>query len=160
MTKPKRRTLRNVLILLVLAFVGIQFKTIDRTNPAVIETFKGSPELMAVLKRACWDCHSNETRWPWYTWVAPISWFVADDVVEGREKLNFSEWNRPQESAGESAEAVSEGEMPMYAYTVMHGHARLSPQQRDLLVAGLTRTFGAERGGESGDVGEGDERGH
>ncbi|MFO1050968.1 MAG: heme-binding domain-containing protein [Planctomycetota bacterium] len=135
MTKPKRRTLRTVLILLFLAFVGIQFKTIDRTNPAVIETFKGSPELMAVLKRACWDCHSNETRWPWYTWVAPISWFVADHVVEGREKLNFSDWDdsEAEDLKRDIWKSVRKGEMPLPSYLWIHRDGVLSDADKKLI---------------------------
>ena len=135
-----------VLVLILLAIQLVPYGRSHRNPPVVLEPPWDSPATRTLAERACFDCHSNLTRWPWYSHVAPVSWLIERDVVEGREKLNFSEWNRPQESAHESAEAVNEGEMPMYAYTVMHGHARLSPQQRDRLVAGLTQTFGSDRG--------------
>ncbi len=144
-----RRYVKRGILALVALLLVIQLVPYGRSHPnppITAEPAWDSAETRDLAQRACFDCHSNQTDWPWYSHVAPVSWLIERDVVEGREKLNFSEWNRPQESAHESAEAVNEGEMPMYAYTVMHGHARLSPQQRDRLVAGLTQTFGSDRG--------------
>jgi hypothetical protein len=115
----------------------------DHRNPAAsAEPAWDSPRTRELAERACFACHSNETKWPWYSNVAPISWYVRHDVEEGRLKLNFSEWDRPQEEADEAAEAVMEGEMPPDSYTWLHGDARLSAEERDALIRGLIATFG------------------
>ena len=113
------------------------------TNPAVVaEPQWDSPITRDLARRACFDCHSNETEWPVYSRIAPVSWLVARDVQEGRAVLNFSEWQRPQEEAGEAAETVTEGEMPLRLYTLMHAHARLSDVERAALARGLAATLG------------------
>ena len=133
MKRPK--TLIVILILAVIA--AIQFWPVERTNPPVTSDVEAPPETRAVLRTACYDCHSNETRWPWYSRVAPVSWLVAGDVAEGREHLNLSEW---PPDAGERAEAarrmwknVERGEMPIFIYRMMHGEARLSENQKELI---------------------------
>jgi len=117
------------------AFVAIQFVPVDRSNPPVTEDIPTSAEIKTVLRRACYDCHSNETVWPWYTYVAPASWLAAKDVHEGREHLNFSVWNsydtkEQVELMHESWEEIEEGEMPLWFYTPMHRDARLSQDDR------------------------------
>jgi hypothetical protein len=87
--------------------------------------------------RACFDCHSNETQWPWYSNVAPVSWFVQRHVEEGRKVLNFSEWNRVYEEAEEASEAVLEGEMPLTSYLLAHPSARLTREETKILARGL-----------------------
>jgi hypothetical protein len=132
-------------LVLALAFVAIQFVPYGRNhvNPPVgAEPVWDSPETRILAKRACFDCHSNETEWPAYSRVAPVSWLTQHDVVEGRGVLNFSEWQRPQEEATKAAEEVLEREMPLWIYQVMHGHARLSDADRDRLAHGLTMTLG------------------
>jgi len=94
----------------------------------------------AVLRRSCYDCHSNETSWPWYSRVAPVSWLVASDVHEGREKLNFSAWSRLRPDKRERVieevwEEVREGEMPLPVYLLAHRGARLSAENRDVIRA-------------------------
>ncbi len=101
------------------------------------------PATRALAKRACFDCHSNETEWPAYASIAPVSWLVQHDVDAGRAVLNFSEWTRPQKEAKEAAAEVREGEMPPTAYTLIHAHARLSAADLDRLAQGLTQTLGA-----------------
>lgn len=114
----------------------------DHANPAKrVEPAWDSPETRALAKRACFDCHSNETTWPWYSHVAPVSWMVQHHVDEGREVMNFSEWDRAYHEADEAAEAVTEGEMPPGSYLVMHPEARLSAAERDALARGLTATL-------------------
>ncbi len=130
---------------LLAVLVGIQFIPYghDRTNPPVIvEPQWDSPITRELARRACFDCHSNETVWPAYARVAPASWLARHDVTEGREFLNFSEWNRPYEEAGEAPEEIREGEMPPLPYLLMHGSARLSDAEQDALVAGLEKTLG------------------
>jgi hypothetical protein len=95
-----------------------------------------------LTRRACFDCHSNETRWPWYTNVAPVSWLTQYDVVEGRRAVNYSEWDRRQKEARESAKTVRKGEMPPWLYLIPRPHARLSVAERSDLIRGLEATFG------------------
>ena len=93
--------------------------------------------------RACFDCHSNETVWPWYSNIAPISWLVYRDVLEGREQLNYSEWGSQRgEGAepGEAAEKISSGEMPPFYYLLTHPGTRLSDAEKQELVQGLQNT--------------------
>ena len=118
--------------------IVIQFSPVDTSNPPVTADIPSSPEGKAVLRRACYDCHSNETRWPWYSRVAPASWLTARDVREGRAELNFSTWNEYStqqrvKKIKESWEKVAEGEMPPWFYLPAHRDARLSAEDRVLL---------------------------
>lgn len=116
----------------------------DHTNPRVVlEPTWDRPSTRALAVRACFACHSNETTWPWYSHVAPTSWLVQRHVDEGRQVLNFSDWTRTYEEAGDAAEAVLEGEMPPASYTLLHPEARLSAEERRLLADGLLATMGA-----------------
>jgi mono/diheme cytochrome c family protein len=144
-----RRVVRLSLLSIVGLLVLIQLVPYgrDHTNPpASAEPAWDSARTRALADAACFDCHSNETRWPWYTNVAPFSWLTQNDVDNGREALNFSEWDRPQEEAGEAAEAVMEGEMPPRAYTWLHPDAKLSAEERDALIRGLIGTLGTGKG--------------
>lgn len=133
--------------LLLVGFIAIQLIPVDRTNPPVVaEPAWDSPTTRAYAERACFDCHSNETKWPWYAYVAPISWQVADHVHEGREKFNISEW--PSGEGDEAAEEVQEGAMPMGQYLFMHPEASLTEAEKQEFIAGLQATFGGEGGGE------------
>ncbi len=124
---------------LVAAVVVMQFLQPERNNPPVdpAATYEAvarpGPELAAVLRRACYDCHSNETRWPWYSRFAPVSWLIASDVRQGRAHLNFSEWGRYSAQAAsrrmeEACEEVRAGKMPLRNYRVLHPEARLSSE--------------------------------
>jgi hypothetical protein len=118
----------------------------DHTNPPAIgEPTWDAPETRALAKRACFDCHSNETEWPVYSSIAPVSWLVQHDVSEGRAVLNFSEWPRPQKEAKKASEEVVEGDMPPVSYTWLHAQACLNAPDRDRLAQGLARTLGAQR---------------
>ncbi len=117
-----------------------------RSNPPVVaEPQWDSPRTRELFFRACADCHSNQSRWPWYSKVAPASWLVAHDVAEAREHLNVSEWHRPQRDADEAAEMVRKGEMPFWIYRPMHAEARLDDATKRELIAGLIATFGEEK---------------
>lgn len=121
----------------------------DHSNPLVrAEPTWDSTLTRDLAVRACFDCHSNETKWPWYSNIAPLSWKIKDHVDNGRNKLNFSEWDRPQEDASESAESVEKREMPTSDYTLLHPEARLSSSERAALICGLEATFGRESEGE------------
>jgi hypothetical protein len=112
----------------------------DHTNPKVVaEPPWDSPATRATAVIACFDCHSNETKWPWYSNIAPISWLIQRDVTEGREHLNFSEWAVGQEA--EAAEIVQAGEMPPFRYILAHPEARLSDADKAAFIQGLSATF-------------------
>jgi|SRR5687767_15440234 len=118
----------------------------DHRNPPVTQEPRWDrPETRALAMRACFDCHSNETVWPWYTYVAPVSWLTQYDVDEGRRTLNYSEWDRGQREAHESAKSVRTGEMPPWLYLLPRRHARLTASEQATLIAGLEATFGGER---------------
>jgi len=115
----------------------------DHSNPSVTaEPQWNAAETRALAQRACFDCHSNQTRWPWYSNVAPVSWLVQADVSEGRRVLNFSEWTRGYEEAQESGETVRSQEMPPRSYLLLHPEAKLSDAERQQLAAGLDATLG------------------
>ncbi len=118
----------------------------DHTNPPTGAALAwDSPKTKALARRACFDCHSNETRWPWYSSIAPLSWKIQGHVRGGRKKLNFSTFDasHPEiaEAAGESGESITRGTMPPQDYLMMHPEARLSADEKRALVAGLDATF-------------------
>jgi hypothetical protein len=114
----------------------------DHINPPLnAEPAWDNPRTQELTVRACFDCHSNETVWPWYSYIAPISWLIERDVKEGRRELNFSEWNKAQEEAGEAANTVRKGSMPPWYYP----WARLSSAERQDLIQGLERTLGSRQ---------------
>jgi hypothetical protein len=113
---------------------------VRRTNPPVTSTLDAPPAVEAVLRRACFDCHSNETRWPWYSHVAPVSWLVVDDVDHGRSHLNFSEWGALSATrrAGfreQMVDEVKHGAMPLPVYLWMHPDAKVTPNELEALAA-------------------------
>jgi len=116
----------------------------DRVNPAVVkEPVWDNPSTRALAKRACFDCHSNETAWPWYSRVAPVSWLVYNDVQEGRSRINFSDW---RDATGEQFKRViSGGDMPPAQYRLAHPEARLTPAEKEKLIEGLSLTTAASR---------------
>jgi mono/diheme cytochrome c family protein len=124
----------------ILVFALIQLVPFgrDHTNPPVVsEPQWSSPEARALVKQSCFDCHSNETVWPWYSNVAPASWLVQFDVNEGRRKFNFSDWNRNPGELDEMIEVIREGEMPPLKYTINHPEARLNAQKKQELIDAL-----------------------
>jgi mono/diheme cytochrome c family protein len=115
----------------------------DHANPSVVSKPNwDSQQTYALAKRACFDCHSNETIWPWYSNIAPASWLIYRDVVEGRNQLNFSDWQITRlEEPGEISSIIAEGEMPPLQYLLMHTSARLSSTEKDQLIEGLNSTI-------------------
>jgi hypothetical protein len=117
----------------------------DHSNPPVRrDAAWPSSEIRALAVLACYDCHSNETEWPWYSNVAPVSWLVQRDVDAGRSVLNFSETDREQDESDEAAETVREGEMPPRSYTLAHPSARLDGEENRALAAALDAMFGGD----------------
>ncbi|NLX10557.1 MAG: heme-binding domain-containing protein [Chloroflexi bacterium] len=140
--------------IVLVVFAAIQLIPARPGNPPVIrEPVWDSPETRARTVQACYDCHSNETQWPWYSRIAPVSWLLAYDVVEGREDLNFSEWDRhavsdidpdepfaPKTLVERIEDEIRSGRMPPDLYQLNHPAARLSDAEREALIAGLLRT--------------------
>lgn len=140
-----KKILRFAILAIVVLLVLIQLVPYGRahTNPPVVqEPAWDSPATRALAKRACFDCHSNETAWPWYTNVAPVSWMIQRHVDEGRQKLNFSDWGNSRErELDEIAEVILEGEMPLPNYLPMHPEARLTPAEKQALIDGLNASL-------------------
>lgn len=156
----KQSRLNRFLFALLGLIVAVQLVPYgrDHVNPASgKEPAWDSPETRALVERACFDCHSNQTRWPWYSNVAPASWLLQNHVEEGREHLNFTEWDKPQKHAHEAAHEVEEGEMPMWSYLLLHGEAELSETDKQALMRGLEATFGKQ--GDGTEHGAGHEHG-
>lgn len=127
-----KRFFRVTVIVLAAVFLAIQLVPVERTNPPVTSPLVAPEPVRSILARACNDCHSNETRWPWYAYVAPMSWLVTKDVVAGRKHLNLSEWggfsaDKRSSKADSMAEEVEKGEMPLSNYVLIHHDAKLSP---------------------------------
>ena len=142
--------LKKVLLGLVAALAVVQLVPYGRNHanpPVATEPTWDKPGTRALAKRACFDCHSNETTWPGYSNIAPVSWLVQHDVDEGREHLNFSDWARPQRHAKDMVEEVREGEMPPSIYLPLHPEAKLSDAEKQALMAGLAATFAANPAG-------------
>ena len=140
MDTSKKIVLGVVAILLVLQFFRIE-KTTVNPNPAndLLVMEQAPAEVTTILKQACYDCHSYESNYPWYTNIAPVSWWIAHHIDEGREHLNFSEWatysaKRKAHKMEELIEEVEEGEMPLDSYTWVHGEARLTIEQKEALM--------------------------
>ena len=128
----------KIVLGIVVVFGLIQLVQCERTNPPVTGEIDAPADVKAVLHRACYDCHSNLTTWPWYAHVAPISWLLHRDVVEGRRHLNFTEWDkvpadkRARRIAGVWRE-VKSGDMPLWFYLPMHPAAKLTEADKALL---------------------------
>jgi mono/diheme cytochrome c family protein len=117
----------------------------QRTNPPVVGEPKwDSPQTRALAKRACFDCHSNEITWPWYSRIAPVSWLLANDVLEGRAAFNFSDWHSGDMNSAVMAAQINNGKMPLPQYLWMHPPARFTDVEKKQLIAGLTATLAAE----------------
>ncbi len=133
-----RWSVHRVLSGAALVMIAIQFVPVPRSNPPVESEVPAPAPVRAILRRACYNCHSRETVWPWYSRVAPSSWMVAYDVWEGRSDLDFSAWNRirPDEQAKKIRniwKEVSEGDMPPWYYLPLHRQAHLSADDRATL---------------------------
>lgn len=127
-----------VLVVLVAVVIILQFIPAKRTNPPVAGEIAAPAEVRAVLKRACYDCHSNETVWPWYSQVAPVKFMIVEHVNDGRKHLNFSEWDsydarRKDHKLEEVWEEIEKGAMPLKNYIPLHKEAQLSDQDKALI---------------------------
>ena len=134
------KSLKIGLLTLAAVFVALQLYPVDHGNPSVTAALElPDGEVGVVLRAACLDCHSHETVWPWYSRVAPVSFFIAAHVEEGREHLNFSTWTAGDAEwvdhmLEEIEEVLEEGEMPLRSYALLHPEARLTEAERNLLA--------------------------
>lgn len=140
--------MKKTIIIIVVAIVLIQLIPVDRDNPTVkpADEIVVTGEVNDIIKQACYNCHSNQTSWPWYSYVAPVSWLITHDVHEGRGELNFSNWNlysekRQKRKMNEIADQVEEADMPLPIYTIMHREADLSENQRKILISWANSYF-------------------
>ena len=137
---PKKGIIRVAGISLLVIVLGIQFIRIDRTNPPTDDqltffaTLTPPEEVKQILRTSCFDCHSNDTKYPWYTNVAPLSWWIKGHINHAREEMNFSEWatyseRRKNHMLEEIVEKVNGGEMPLPSYLITHRESRLTETQ-------------------------------
>jgi hypothetical protein len=134
-------------VLIIIQFIPSDLPQTSSDNPGDI-TKSGlvSQDVARLLKTSCYNCHSNETKYPWYSYVAPVSWLVVRDVRVGRDELNFSQWQdydqrRMLRKLDDITSEVGEGRMPMGIYTIMHPSAKLDDAQRMLIVAWAEATM-------------------
>lgn len=138
-------SLKRIGIAFIVLFIVIQVFRINKTITPVNEqtdfmaVTQTNPEVATILKNACYDCHSNQPTYPWYTSVAPVSWWIKNHINEGSKHLNFSIWQtytvkRKDHKLEECIEMIEEGEMPMNSYTWMHPEAKLTDAQKQLLI--------------------------
>lgn len=138
-------TKKIILIVIGVLVAGLQFfrgtpPEVTMDNPDdLIANSQISSEVSTLLRSACYDCHSNETRYPWYSYITPVSWSIFDHISHGREEVNFSDWASLRKSKKvrilkDVVDEVGEGKMPLDSYTIMHSEAKLTKEQRDLLV--------------------------
>jgi len=140
---------RNLAIAIIALFALVQiisFPIISmagwQKNPdPIAEPAWDSPQTRALAVRACYDCHSDETTWPWYSQVAPVSWLVTRHVIEGRRKLNFSEWGVRGVEVNEVTRAIRSGKMPTGDFLLMHPDAKLTDAERQQLINGLSASL-------------------
>jgi hypothetical protein len=149
-----KKVLKWVFILLVLGIVVIQFFRPERVslNQMTADDLNNKMQVpgnvQGILKRSCYDCHSNQTYWPWYSNVAPVSWLVADDVNNGRKKMNFSEWGKLAQSKQEKrltdiCDEITQGDMPLPKYLIIHKDAVLSQADKDA-ICGWINSLGID----------------
>lgn len=143
----KMAQVKRIALALVALLIFAQFVQPKRTNPPVIPARSLAAhvpvpdQVQSVLNRACNDCHSNQTVWPWYSHIAPLSWFITDDVNGGRRHINFQDWDA-QENPKQASDhltsickEVRDGGMPLLQYRIIHRDSRLTPQDIDLLCS-------------------------
>lgn len=141
----KKLTKKNILLGVLILLGVIQLFRIDKTNkvsaPEIdfITMTHADAEISKILKTSCYDCHSNEVKYPWYTNIAPVSWWIKHHINEGSEHLNFSEWGnyasrKADHKLEECVEMIESGEMPMSSYTLLHNEAKLSKEQQARLI--------------------------
>ena len=160
-----KKMLKWGFVVLVVLFLGAQAFQPDRTNPPVDETqtiyasLHVPLEVRSILERSCNDCHSHQTIWPWYSYVAPTSWLTASDVQTGRRMLNLSTWGTYKKSRmlnklDQISDQLSDGKMPLRKYLLMHPNAKLSKAEVDLVTSWAEKERDRLMGADSTDAPE------
>jgi len=142
-----KKLLRRIALALLVLLLAAQLVPIERPNPPAKLEIPAPAEVGRVLERSCYDCHSNRTQWPWYSYVAPASWFVVRHVRDAREDLNLTEWPLMDIDGqlfflGEMRKQIAADKMPLYSYRLLHWGARLSNADRTLLLAWIDEEIG------------------
>jgi len=119
----------------------IPYGRIHNNPPVVAEPTWDSPTTRTLAQRACFDCHSNETTYPWYASIAPVSWLTQSDIDRGRNRLNFSNWTGNTRALRELSQVISRGSMPPFYYVWMHPTASLTAAEKQQLIDGLTASL-------------------
>jgi hypothetical protein len=149
------RTFRPLGLVAALLAAGCNLDNPEPTR----EIVWADAETEELARRACYDCHSNETHWPWYSYAPVVGSFVAKDVHRARCHMNFSHWDRPNEDAYDAPEKILEKEMPLASYRAAHKEARLTDEERQRLAEGFLRTFQSDPPVDGGDPCEDDDDG-
>lgn len=134
---------RIFVLIVVLLFLVIQFIPVKRDNPPVAADMSDNEPVKAIFQKSCYDCHSNVTNWPWYSYVAPVSWLVAFDVHKGREYINFSDWSnlKPKQINYYKENIwyeINNNKMPIKPYLIIHPDAKISETERELIKTWAT----------------------
>jgi hypothetical protein len=137
-SRKLRRVAKIVGLVLGVTFLALQAVPVDRSNPPVVADFDGPAEIKAIMVAKCYDCHSHETVWPWYAYVAPMSWSVSEHVMEGRQELNFSKWGEysadtQEEKIGEIYDEILDEYMPLPSYLLLHPETKVTAEEFDLI---------------------------
>ena len=129
------RTRTKLLYIILFVIVMVNFIPVDRNNPPIKNDIQTPANVKAILKKACYDCHSNETVWPLYSYIAPASWLVSGDVANGRKHLNFSEWDnaKADKVLEEIWEEIEENKMPLKIYTYLHPNSILTLNDKQII---------------------------
>lgn len=141
----EKLTIKKMALIFLILLIVIQFFTIDKTTKPIdvstdiLALTSAKPEISGILKTSCYDCHSNQPVYPWYTNIAPLSWWIKHHINEGSHHLNFSEWGtyskkRKNHKLDECVEMLNENEMPLTSYTIIHKDAKLTNNQKNLLI--------------------------
>jgi hypothetical protein len=143
---------RRLLVGAILVFGVLQIIPVHRTNPPVVNAVVfADPQAERIAQIACYDCHTNDNQWPWYSYVAPVSWVVVHHVDEGRHELNFSDvaatmaGEAGYEIIDEAIETITEGEMPPPYYLLTHPQAKLSDADKAILIAGIKQALATQK---------------
>ena len=133
-----KKFLKITSLVIIVVFLGIQLVPVDRTNPPTIADTQIPEEVKAILKPKCYDCHSNESTWPWYSYVAPLSWWIADHVHEGRREVNYSLWDtysedKQEQKLEETYDEILDEFMPLESYLITHPDAKVTEDELDII---------------------------
>lgn len=147
-----KKSRKSIIIIVLGLFVAIsvQFTTAEVKNPPVTGEFQGPEEVKAIFKRACYDCHSNETKLAWYDKIAPVSWMVSADVVEARKRFNLSEWDKISDADRENLlwemlNKIDQGQMPLKSYVFAHPSARVLKEEIEVLKSYVNTLPGTKK---------------